>query len=116
MLEFEGVTKRYGRKTAVADLSVTVMPGRVTGFLGPNGAGKSTCIRLLLGLGRPTSGRALIAGRRYREHVRPLRLVGAHLTVGRSTRVGPPSSICSRSREPVPCRRDAPMSAWILSD
>jgi ABC-2 type transport system ATP-binding protein len=79
MLEFQDVTKRYGHKTAVADLSVTVAPGRVTGFLGPNGAGKSTCIRLLLGLDRPTSGRALIAGRLYRDHVQPLRLVGAHL-------------------------------------
>jgi ABC-2 type transport system ATP-binding protein len=79
MLEFEDVTKRYGPKTAVADLSVTVAPGRVTGFLGPNGAGKSTCIRLLLGLDRPTSGRALVEGRPYREHVEPLHVVGAHL-------------------------------------
>jgi ABC-2 type transport system ATP-binding protein len=79
MLEFQDVTKCYGHRTAVADLSVTVVPGRVTGFLGPNGAGKSTCIRLLLGLDRPSSGRALVEGRPYREHVEPLRVVGAHL-------------------------------------
>jgi ABC-2 type transport system ATP-binding protein len=79
MLEFLDVTKHYGPKTAVAGLSLTVAPGRVTGFLGPNGAGKSTCIRLLLGLDRPSSGRALIEGRPYREHNEPLRLVGAHL-------------------------------------
>jgi ABC-2 type transport system ATP-binding protein len=81
------VTKRYGHKIAVADLSVTVAPGRVTGFLGPNGAGKSTCIRLLLGLDRPTSGRALIAGRPYRDHIQPIRLVGAHLD-GRAVHPG----------------------------
>jgi ABC-2 type transport system ATP-binding protein len=79
MLELRDVTKRYGPTTAVADLSVTVAPGRVTGLLGPNGAGKSTCMRLLLGLDRPTSGRALVDGRSYREHVQPLRVVGAHL-------------------------------------
>jgi ABC-2 type transport system ATP-binding protein len=87
VLEFQEVTKRYGHKTAVADLSVTVAPGRVTGFLGPNGAGKSTCIRLLLGLDRPTTGRALVAGRPYREHAQPLRLVGAHLD-GRAVHPG----------------------------
>jgi ABC-2 type transport system ATP-binding protein len=87
MLTFEGVTKRYGPKTAVADLSVSVVSGRVTGLLGPNGAGKSTCLRLLLGLDRPSSGRALVDGRSYREHVQPLRVVGAHLD-GRAVHPG----------------------------
>jgi len=51
------LTKRYGGKVAVEDLSITVQPDRVTGFLGPNGAGKSTAIPLILGLDAPTRGR-----------------------------------------------------------
>jgi ABC-2 type transport system ATP-binding protein len=58
----EGLTKRFGRVTAVEDLSLTVAPGEVFGFLGPNGAGKSTTIRLLLGFIRPTAGSAAIFG------------------------------------------------------
>jgi len=56
------LTKRFGRTTAVADLSLTVEPGEVFGFLGPNGAGKSTTIRMLLGLIRPSSGTAQVFG------------------------------------------------------
>jgi ABC-type Fe3+/spermidine/putrescine transport system ATPase subunit len=56
MIEVRGLTKRYGDKLAVDDLSFTVRPGRVTGFLGPNGAGKSTTMRLILGLDAPTRG------------------------------------------------------------
>src|SRR5881628_541757 len=63
----EALTKRYGTVTAVSDLTFKLAPGRITGFLGPNGAGKSTTLRLLLGLARPTSGRATINGRPYRE-------------------------------------------------
>ena len=58
----EGLTKRFGRTTALDDLDLEVTPGEVFGFLGPNGAGKSTTIRLLLGLIRPSAGRALIFG------------------------------------------------------
>jgi ABC-2 type transport system ATP-binding protein len=50
MIEPHQLTKRYGDKTAVKDLSFTVRPGIVTGFLGPNGAGKSTTMRMILGL------------------------------------------------------------------
>lgn len=57
------LTKRYGRLTAVDDLSLDVGAGEVFGFLGPNGAGKSTTIRMILGLARPTAGRVLVAGR-----------------------------------------------------
>lgn len=57
-----GLTKRFGRTVAVADLSLTVAPGEVFGFLGPNGAGKSTTIRMLLGLIRPTAGTARLFG------------------------------------------------------
>ena len=71
MIEARGLTKKYGHKLAVADLSFTVKPGVVTGFLGPNGAGKSTTMRMVLGLGRPTSGTATVNGRPLAEHVRP---------------------------------------------
>jgi len=79
VIELKRITKRYGPVTAVDDLSFTVQPGHVTGFLGPNGAGKTTTMRLILGLDAPTSGTALVGGRRYREVVRPLRLVGSLL-------------------------------------
>jgi len=79
MIEIRGLTKVYGSTTAVDDLSVTVRPGRVTGFLGPNGAGKSTTMRAVVGLDRPTSGDVLVGGRRYAQHAAPLREVGALL-------------------------------------
>ena len=72
MIEAKNLTKRYGDKTAVDDLSFTVEPGRVTGFLGPNGAGKSTTMRLILGLDRPNRGDATINGVHYRDLPRPL--------------------------------------------
>ncbi|MFI0409036.1 ABC transporter ATP-binding protein [Actinomadura sp. 3N508] len=79
MIEAENLTKRYGDKTAVDDLSFTVAPGRVTGFLGPNGAGKSTTMRLLLGLDRPDRGDARIDGVHYSDLPAPMRVVGAML-------------------------------------
>src|SRR5438874_2708220 len=75
----EALTKRYRTVTAVDHLTFQLAPGRITGFLGPNGAGKSTTIRVLLGLARPTSGRATINGRPYAELRDPLRQVGALL-------------------------------------
>ncbi|GGV35033.1 multidrug ABC transporter ATP-binding protein [Actinomadura cremea] len=91
MIEAKNLTKRYGAKVAVHDLSFNVEPGRVTGFLGPNGAGKSTTMRMLLGLDRPDGGRARIAGRHYSELPVPMRTVGALLEAkavhtGRSAR------------------------------
>jgi ABC-2 type transport system ATP-binding protein len=53
MIQVNQLTKRYGTKLAVDQLSFQVRPGRVTGFLGPNGAGKSTTMRLILGLDAP---------------------------------------------------------------
>ncbi|WP_327146904.1 ABC transporter ATP-binding protein [Nocardia sp. NBC_01327] len=79
MIEAKHLTKHYGGKTAVNDLSFTVQPGRVTGFLGPNGAGKSTTMRLLLGLDRPDHGEATIGGQHYRDMPQPMRVVGALL-------------------------------------
>ena len=54
MIEAHGLTRRYGKKTAVEDVTFTVHPGKVTGLLGPNGAGKSTTMRLIVGLDHPT--------------------------------------------------------------
>jgi ABC-2 type transport system ATP-binding protein len=79
VIEVEHLTKRYRQATAVDDLSFSIPRGRITGFLGPNGAGKTTTLRVLLGLVLPTSGRATVAGRRYRELDAPLRSVGAVL-------------------------------------
>jgi ABC-2 type transport system ATP-binding protein len=79
MIEIQNLTKRYGEKTAVDDVSFTVRPGVVTGFLGPNGAGKSTTMRAVMGLDSPTSGSAVVDGRPYRELRDPLRRVGALL-------------------------------------
>ncbi|UOR03370.1 ATP-binding cassette domain-containing protein [Leucobacter allii] len=73
------LSKRYGRKWAVRELTFEVQPGRVTGFLGPNGAGKSTTMRAIVGLDRPTSGEALIGGRRYAALSAPLQEVGTLL-------------------------------------
>ncbi|WP_066367471.1 ABC transporter ATP-binding protein [Herbidospora mongoliensis] len=79
MIEITGLTKRYGRRTAVDGLTFTVRPGQVTGFLGPNGAGKSTTMRAILGLDRPDSGSVTVDGRGYAGLSRPMREVGALL-------------------------------------
>jgi ABC-2 type transport system ATP-binding protein len=79
MIRAGRLSKRFGSSMAVDDLSFEVGPGRVTGFLGPNGAGKSTTMRMILGLDRPTSGVATVAGRPYHDHHRPLHHVGAVL-------------------------------------
>ncbi|MDT4963080.1 MAG: type transport system ATP-binding protein [Pseudonocardiales bacterium] len=79
MIEVRDLSKRYGDKLAVDQLSFIVAPGTVTGFLGPNGAGKSTTMRMILGLDKPNSGTATIGGRPYRELADPLRTVGALL-------------------------------------
>jgi ABC-2 type transport system ATP-binding protein len=79
VIEAHQLTKRYGDKTAVENLSFTARPGVVTGFLGPNGAGKSTTMRMILGLDTPTSGSVTVNGRAYVDHPAPLRQVGALL-------------------------------------
>ena len=79
MIEVERLTKRYGEKVAVDDLSFEVRPGIVTGFLGPNGAGKSTTMRVILGLDAPTEGFARVNGHAYRDFPAPLHEIGAML-------------------------------------
>ncbi|TQM84779.1 ABC-2 type transport system ATP-binding protein [Saccharothrix saharensis] len=82
MIEVRELTKRYRATRAVDGLSFEVKPGYVAGFLGPNGAGKSTTMRAILGLDRPTSGEALVNGRRYAGIRRPMHEVGALLDAG----------------------------------
>ncbi|MEX0168930.1 ABC transporter ATP-binding protein [Streptomyces sp. LMG1-1-1.1] len=91
MIEAVGLTKRYGAKTAVYNLSFQVRPGVVTGFLGPNGSGKSTTMRMILGLDQPTSGHVTIGGHPFRQLPNAPRQVGALLDAkavhgGRSAR------------------------------
>jgi ABC-2 type transport system ATP-binding protein len=76
VIEIDGLTKRYGDKTAVDGLSVVVEPGVVTGFLGPNGAGKSTTMRVIAGLDRPTSGTVRVNGKHYPEAAAPMSELG----------------------------------------
>jgi ABC-2 type transport system ATP-binding protein len=77
VIELDALTKEYRSRVAVDHLTVTVHPGRVTGFLGPNGSGKTTSMRCVLGLTRPTSGSTRVLGRPYRELAHPMRRVGA---------------------------------------
>jgi ABC-2 type transport system ATP-binding protein len=79
MIEARGLSKRYGDKVAVDDLSFTVQPGRVTGFLGPNGAGKTTTMRMILGLDRPTAGSVTVNGKPFAALYSAMREVGALL-------------------------------------
>ena len=79
VIEVDHLTKRYGPKLAVDDVSFVVRPGSVTGFLGPNGAGKSTTMRMIMGLDRPSAGTATVNGKPYTAFRDPLRQVGALL-------------------------------------
>jgi ABC-2 type transport system ATP-binding protein len=79
MIEVRGLTKRYGEKVAVNDLTFGIEPGSVTGFLGPNGAGKTTTMRLILGLDYPNAGTVTVDGKHYVDMANPMREVGALL-------------------------------------
>jgi ABC-2 type transport system ATP-binding protein len=79
MIRIESLSKKYGGRTVVDDVTFTARPGRVTGFLGPNGAGKSTSMRMMVGLNRPNSGHVTINGRAFAELPNPGREVGVML-------------------------------------
>jgi ABC-2 type transport system ATP-binding protein len=79
LISAQHLTKRFGRRLAVDDLTFDVVPGVVTGFLGPNGSGKSTSMRLMLELDHADGGVTTFAGRRYHELARPLHEVGSLL-------------------------------------
>src|SRR5215217_5727146 len=107
MIEAVGLTKRYGAKTAVYNLSFQVRPGAVTGFLGPNGSGKSTTMRMILGLDNPTSGQVTIGGYPYRRLPNAPRQVGALLDAkavhgGRAARN---HLLCLAQLSGIPARR-----------
>jgi ABC-2 type transport system ATP-binding protein len=91
MIEATGLSKQYGTKLAVDQLSFTVRPGVVTGFLGPNGSGKSTTMRMIMGLDAPSTGDVTVNERHFRDLPWPLHEVGALLEAkaihpGRSAR------------------------------
>ncbi len=75
-VEVRGLTKEFGRTSAVRDMTFTAPAGKVTAFLGPNGSGKTTTLRMVLGLVRPTAGQALIGDVRYQRLAHPRRQVG----------------------------------------
>jgi ABC-2 type transport system ATP-binding protein len=79
MIEILQLTKRYGAKTVVDELSFTVEPGAVTGFLGPNGAGKSTTMRMIMGLAVPSGGSVRVNGKDYAGTPAPLTEIGGLL-------------------------------------
>ena len=107
MIQAVGLTKQYGAKTAVYNLSFQVRPGTVTGFLGPNGSGKSTTMRMILGLDAPTAGQVTIGGLPYRKLPNAPRRVGALLDAkavhgGRSARQ---HLLCLAQLSGIPARR-----------
>jgi ABC-2 type transport system ATP-binding protein len=79
MITVSGLTKQYGKRVAVQDMTFEVAPGRVTGFVGPNGAGKSTTMRMMVGLTRPDSGEVSYHGIPYTDLQNPARIVGSVL-------------------------------------
>jgi ABC-2 type transport system ATP-binding protein len=79
VLVADGLTKRYRRTVAVDDLSFEIRRGAVTGFFGPNGAGKTTVLKMLVGLARPTAGRAFVNGRPITATAPDAGLLGVHI-------------------------------------
>jgi ABC-2 type transport system ATP-binding protein len=119
MIETRELTKRYGGKLAVDNLSFTARPGAVTAFLGPNGAGKSTTLRMILGLDRPDHGTALVGGIPYHWLRQPLREVGSSLEAksfqpGRSARAHLAALAASNGLSPH--RVDAVLELTGLAD
>lgn len=79
MISVQNLTKQYGTVLAVDNLSFEAAPGKITGFLGPNGSGKSTTMRMIVGLDKPSRGKAIVDGKEYHELINPLKTVGALL-------------------------------------
>ena len=79
MITVSHLTKTYGRRTVVDDLSFHLAAGRITGFVGPNGAGKSTTMRMMVGLARPDSGSVTYGGVHYADLPDPSRTMGVVL-------------------------------------
>jgi ABC-2 type transport system ATP-binding protein len=79
MIRIESLSKKYGGRTVVDNITFTARSHRVTGFLGPNGAGKSTSMRMMVGLTRPNAGKVTIYGRTFADLPNPGREVGVML-------------------------------------
>src|ERR1700729_699880 len=107
MIEVRGLSKRYGDKIAVNNLSFSVAPGRGTGFLGPNGAGKTTTMRLILGLDYPSAGSVKVNGQRYPQLTSPMSEVGALLEAraGHGGRSAYNHLLCLAQTNGIPARR-----------
>jgi ABC-2 type transport system ATP-binding protein len=90
MITVDALTKTYGSRRAVDNLTFTITSGRVTGFVGPNGSGKSTTMRMMVGLTRPDTGTVTYNGTPYRALTNPARTIGVALEAaahpGRSAR------------------------------
>ncbi|HLM05429.1 MAG TPA: ABC transporter ATP-binding protein [Blastococcus sp.] len=82
MIRVSGLTKKYGDRTVVDQVSFELEPGTVTGFLGPNGAGKTTTMRMITGLVPNSGGQALVAGKPYTELPNPGAVMGTLLDAG----------------------------------
>lgn len=89
-IEVRGLTKRYGQRTAVEELSFVVPRGSIVGLLGPNGAGKSTTLRAIVGLLRPSGGDSLIDGVPFSASTTPHRTSASTWTGSDSKRASPP--------------------------
>ncbi|MCF3944492.1 ABC transporter ATP-binding protein [Oceanobacillus alkalisoli] len=76
MIKTENLTKKFGDKTAVDRLNLTLQPGAVTGFLGPNGSGKSTTMKMIISLVQPTHGKVIIDGKKYSDFREPVKKIG----------------------------------------
>jgi ABC-2 type transport system ATP-binding protein len=107
MIEATALTKQFGSRSVVSDVSFRCEPGSVTGFLGPNGAGKSTTMRMLVGLSEPDSGTARILGGRYRDLPNPGRRIGILLDASaqHAGRRGKEALAVSAQTMGVPARR-----------
>jgi ABC-2 type transport system ATP-binding protein len=79
MIKIKNLTKKYGSKYALKNVSFNVLPGQITGFIGENGAGKSTTLNILLNITHPTSGSATIDNKLYKKYPLPIKKVGAVL-------------------------------------
>lgn len=114
MIEVIHLTKSFGRRTVVDDLNFRVLPGVVTGLLGPSGAGVTTTLRMILGLERPSAGRALINGRQFADLERPANTVGAMMDGHWLSGIG--RSHHRRWLTPAGLRRRAAVATAVQSD
>ena len=117
MITVSGLTKQYGTRTVVDDVSFTLEPGTVTGFLGPNGAGKTTTMRMITGLVPASAGSALLDGRPYAAAPNPGAVMGTLLDAAavHPGRTGATHLTLLASALGVPAKRVVRCSSWSAS-